>query len=68
MVAHLRGIEGEAAGRKVSEPLDLFRMLDALDKPLSEHSKGMKQKVRRVRTGSGRREGFLLDAPGRTSP
>ncbi len=63
MVANLRGIEGGYADRKVSELLDLFGMLDALDKPLSEHSKGMKQKVLISAALMGNPEVLFLDEP-----
>ena len=63
MVANLKGIEGESASRKVGELLDLFGMLDALDKPLSEHSKGMKQKVLISAALMGNPEVLFLDEP-----
>ena len=63
MVANLRGIEGGYADRKVSELLDLFGMLDSLDKPLSEHSNGMKQKVLISAALMGNPEVLFLDEP-----
>ena len=63
MVANLRAIEGEYAERKVGELLDLFGMLDALDKPLAEHSKGMKQKVLISAALMGNPEVLFLDEP-----
>ncbi len=63
MVANLRGIEGGYADRKISELLDLFGMLEALDKPLSEHSKGMKQKVLISAALIGNPEVLFLDEP-----
>ena len=63
MVANLRAIEGEYAKRKVAELMDLFGMLDALDKPLAEHSKGMKQKVLISAALMGNPEVLFLDEP-----
>lgn len=63
MVANLRGIEAEPAGRRIDELLDLFGMLDALDQPLSEHSKGMKQKVLITSALIGNPEVLFLDEP-----
>lgn len=45
MVANLRGIDGEHADRKINELLDLFDVLDARDRRLAGHSKGMRQKI-----------------------
>ncbi len=63
MVANLRGIEAESAGRRIDELLDLFGMLAALDQPLSEHSKGMKQKVLITSALIGNPEVLFLDEP-----
>ena len=63
MVANLRAIEGEYAKRKVAELMDLFGMLDALDQPLAEHSKGMKQKVLISAALMGNPEVLFLDEP-----
>lgn len=63
MVASLRGIEAESAGRRIGELLDLFGMLDALDQGLSEHSKGMKQKVLITSALIGNPEVLFLDEP-----
>ena len=63
MVANLRGTEAESAGRRIDELLDLFGMLDALDQPLSEHSKGMKQKVLITSALIGNPEVLFLDEP-----
>ena len=63
MVASLRGIEAEAAGRRIDELLDLFGMLDSLDQLLSEHSKGMKQKVLITSALIGNPEVLFLDEP-----
>lgn len=63
MVASLRGIEAESAGRRIGELLDLFGMLDALDQALSEHSKGMKQKVLITSALIGNPEVLFLDEP-----
>ena len=63
MVANLRGIEGKYANRKITELLDLFGMLDALDQLLSEHSKGMKQKVLISAALMGNPEVLFLDEP-----
>ena len=63
MVANLRGIEAESAGTRIDELLDLFGMLDALDQPLSEHSKGMKQKVLITSALIGNPEVLFLDEP-----
>lgn len=45
MVANLRGIEGRRADRKINQLLDLFDVLDARDRRLAGHSKGMRQKI-----------------------
>ena len=45
MVANLRGIEGRRADRKINELLELFDVLDARDRRLAGHSKGMRQKI-----------------------
>ncbi len=63
MVSSLRGIEAEAAGRRIDELLDLFGMLDSLDQLLSEHSKGMKQKVLITSALIGNPEVLFLDEP-----
>ena len=63
MVANLRGIEAKSAGRRIDELLDLFGMLDALDQPLSEHSKGMKQKVLITSALIGNPDVLFLDEP-----
>jgi len=63
MVASLRSIEAESAGRRIDELLDLFGMLAALDQPLSEHSKGMKQKVLITSALIGNPDVLFLDEP-----
>lgn len=45
MVANLRGIEGRRADRKINQLLELFEVLDARDRRLAGHSKGMRQKI-----------------------
>ena len=45
MVANLHFMEMDNALRKIADLLDLFGILDARDRRLSEYSKGMKQKV-----------------------
>ncbi len=45
MVANLHFMDMDKALRKIADLLDLFGILDARDRRLSEYSKGMKQKV-----------------------
>ncbi len=63
MVAHLRGIQGDLAERKVAELLGLFDILDARDQRLSQHSKGMKQKVLISAALMSNPEVLFLDEP-----
>ncbi|MCY3699997.1 MAG: ABC transporter ATP-binding protein [Gemmatimonadetes bacterium] len=63
MVANLRGIDGERADRKINELLDLFDVLDARDRRLVGHSKGMRQKVLISAALLGNPEVLFLDEP-----
>ena len=63
MVANLRGIDGERANRKINELLDLFDVLDARDRRLVGHSKGMRQKVLISAALLGNPEVLFLDEP-----
>ena len=63
MVANLRGIDGERADRKINEFLDLFDVLDARDRRLAGHSKGMRQKVLISAALLGNPEVLFLDEP-----
>ena len=63
MVANLRGIDGKPADRKINELLDLFDVLDARDRRLAGHSKGMRQKVLISAALMGNPEVLFLDEP-----
>ena len=63
MVANLRGIDGKPADRKINELLDLFDILDARDRRLAGHSKGMRQKVLISAALLGNPEVLFLDEP-----
>lgn len=63
MVANLRGIDGKPADRKINELLDLFDILDARDRRLAGHSKGMRQKVLISAALMGNPEVLFLDEP-----
>ncbi len=63
MVANLRGIDGEGADRKINEFPDLFDVLDARDRRLVGHSKGMRQKVLITSALLGNPEVLFLDEP-----
>lgn len=63
MVANLRGIESSQAAVKIDDLLNLFDIADARHRRLSQHSKGMKQKVLISAALMGKPEVLFLDEP-----
>ena len=63
MVANLRGIEGRRADRKINQLLELFDVLNARDRRLAGHSKGMRQKILIGAALLGNPEVLFLDEP-----
>ena len=63
MVANLRGIEGRRADRKINQLLELFDVLNARDRRLAGHSKGMRQKILISAALLGNPEVLFLDEP-----